>query len=238
MSFLCIGLSLADLASCAGPVASGENRGPLDLVPWPTASLCARVGKRCSGLMPIICPTRRQRRSIALAVLLGAQHLPAMFSCRGRDSPKHGWVRRHPLGHHDAGLHRHPGTHRGRVSRPAPSRRTDTRQDHPHCLTTKQSRGHTCPRRTALTVSVSTTDLDPALDCRSPYAGPPVPARVRVGGPAKPRCVARVKDPGPDRPLTPMVIDTFTCTTTPPPTPRQPATEDRPAATGAEPSSR
>jgi hypothetical protein len=150
MSFLCRGLSLADLASCAGPVASGESRGPLDLVPWPTACLCARVGKRCSGLMPIICPTRRQRRSIALAVLLGAQHLPAMFSCRGRDSPKHGWVRRHPLGHHDAGLHRHAGTHRWRVSRPAPSRRADTRQDHPTATQLNILEPHSCPRWTAL----------------------------------------------------------------------------------------
>src|SRR5215207_9392175 len=45
MSFLCLGLSLADLASCAGPVASGESRGPLDLVPWPAACLCAQGGK-------------------------------------------------------------------------------------------------------------------------------------------------------------------------------------------------
>jgi hypothetical protein len=45
MSFLCLGLSLADLASWAGPVASGESRGPLDLVPWPATSLCARGGK-------------------------------------------------------------------------------------------------------------------------------------------------------------------------------------------------
>jgi hypothetical protein len=53
-----------------------------------------------------------------------------------------------------------PGTHRERVSRPAPSRRTDTGQDRPHCLVTQHSRGPTCPRRTALAVSLSTTDLD------------------------------------------------------------------------------
>jgi hypothetical protein len=51
-----------------------------------------------------------------------------------------------------------PGTHRDRVSRPAPSRRTGTRQDHSHCLRTQHSRGHTCPRRTALAISRSATD--------------------------------------------------------------------------------
>jgi hypothetical protein len=29
---------------------------------------------------------------------------------RGRYSPRHGWFRCHPLGHHDAGLHQQPGT--------------------------------------------------------------------------------------------------------------------------------
>jgi hypothetical protein len=53
-----------------------------------------------------------------------------------------------------------PGTHRDRVSRPAPSRRTGTRQDHPHCLRTQHSRGHACRSRTALAISRSATDLD------------------------------------------------------------------------------
>jgi hypothetical protein len=35
---------------------------------------------------------------------------PAMSSL-SRSLFSHGWVRRHPLGHHDAGLHRQPGTH-------------------------------------------------------------------------------------------------------------------------------
>ena len=80
---------------------------------------------------------------------------PAMSSLSRSNSPTHGWIRRHPLRHHGAGLHRQPGTHRERVSRPAPSRRTDTRQDHPHCPTTQHSPGHTCPRRTALADSLS-----------------------------------------------------------------------------------
>jgi hypothetical protein len=74
MSFLCLGLSLADTASWAAPVASGESRGPLDLVPWPATSLCAyvpEVGKRCSGLMPIVCPIRRRRRSITVTCIAG-----------------------------------------------------------------------------------------------------------------------------------------------------------------------
>jgi hypothetical protein len=42
--------------------------------------------------------------------------------------------------------------HREGVSRPAPSRRTDTRQDHPNDLTAQHSRGHTCSRRRVLAV--------------------------------------------------------------------------------------
>ena len=119
------------------------------------------VGKRCSGLMPIVCPIRRQRRSITMICIAGRTACgPAMSSLSRPLFPTHGWVRGHRLGHHDAGLDRQPSTHRERAPRPAPSRRTDTRQDHPHCLTTQHSRGHTCPRRTALAVSLSATDLD------------------------------------------------------------------------------
>jgi hypothetical protein len=130
------------------------------------------VGKRCLGLVPIICPIRRQRRSITCAVLLGAQHLPAMFSLSGSLFPTHGWVRRHPLGHHNAGVHRQRGTHRGRVIRPAPLRRADIRQDHTTCHRTQYSRGHTCPRRTALEGAEPNRPGPAALDCRRPYTGP------------------------------------------------------------------
>jgi hypothetical protein len=51
MSFLCLGLSLADLASWAGPVASGESRGPMDIVPWPATSLRARGGEEVLGVL-------------------------------------------------------------------------------------------------------------------------------------------------------------------------------------------
>jgi hypothetical protein len=37
-------------------------------------SYVPEVGKRCSGLMPIVCPIRRQRRSITVTCLLEAQH--------------------------------------------------------------------------------------------------------------------------------------------------------------------
>jgi hypothetical protein len=75
------------------------------------------VGKRCSGLMPIVCPIR-QRRSITVTCIAGGTGSGRQCPpCRGRYFPTHGWVRRHPLGHHDAGLHRQPGTHRERESR-------------------------------------------------------------------------------------------------------------------------
>jgi len=41
--------------------------------------------------------------------------------------PRHGWVRRHPVGHHDAGLHRQLERTEGEY-RNLPSSRPDTRQ--------------------------------------------------------------------------------------------------------------
>jgi hypothetical protein len=151
------------------------------------------VGKGCSGLMPIVCPIRRQRRSLTVTCIAGGTASGGQCApCRGRYSPTHGWVRPHPLGHHDAGLHWQPGTHRERVSRPAPLRRTDTRQDHPHCLTTQHFRGHTCPRRTALAVSQSAADLDqlrwPAeAVCRSAIDRATAPRWIRREGGEVPR---------------------------------------------------
>jgi hypothetical protein len=54
-------------------------------------------------------------------------------------SPRHGWFGCDPLGHHNAGLHRQPGTYRAGVSRTAPSRRPDTPRDHADRLTVQHS---------------------------------------------------------------------------------------------------
>ena len=68
---------------------------------------------------------------------------PAMSSLSRSWFPQRsGWVRRHPPGHHDAGLRRQPGTHLERVSKPAPSRRTDPRQTTPMPHNSAFSRPH------------------------------------------------------------------------------------------------
>lgn len=81
-------------------------------------------------------------------------------------------ARDHRRRHRDAGLHRQPGAYRRRVSRPAPSRRTDTRQDHSNCLTAQHSRGNSRPRRTSLTVCAGATTWASCAGLLSPYVGP------------------------------------------------------------------
>src|SRR5215216_6662055 len=88
-------------------------------MPWPATSLCARGGKEvfrahadCRSFQTAAFNYRDLycwRHSIRQAgnVLLVEVVIPQT----------HRWVRRHPLGHHDAGLHRQPGTHRERISR-------------------------------------------------------------------------------------------------------------------------
>src|SRR5215218_10868343 len=53
----------------------------------------------------------------------------------------------------------------------------------PHCLTTQHSRGHTCPRRTALAVSLSATDLDQlrwTAEAPTPVGLQALPLRLRL----------------------------------------------------------
>ena len=130
------------------------------LCPWPATSLRARGGKRCSGLMPIVCPIRRQRRSIAVTCIAGGTASGRQCPpSGGRYSPTHGWVRRHPLGHHDAGLHR-PGN-APRSSIKTCSIAQDWHSSRPPPLPQNSAfSGHTCRRRTALAISRSATDLD------------------------------------------------------------------------------
>jgi hypothetical protein len=93
MSFLCLGLSFADPASWAGPVASGQSRRPLDLVPSPATFLCARGGKEvfrahADRLSHQTTAAFNYRDLFAGGTASGRQRPP----CRGRYSPTHHWV--------------------------------------------------------------------------------------------------------------------------------------------------
>jgi hypothetical protein len=109
--------------------------------------------------MPIVCPIRRQRRSNYGDLYCWMHSIWPATSSLSRSLFTNAWLGLTPPAWTPR-CRSSPGTQRERVSRPAPSRRTDTRQDRPHCLITQHSRGPTCPRRTALAVSLSTTDLD------------------------------------------------------------------------------